>query len=42
MDPATRVGLEKNDREFGQTFGKWGIGTDRTSSYRSSPLGRQG
>jgi len=27
MDPATRVGLEKNDREFGQTFGKWGIGT---------------
>jgi phospholipid-binding lipoprotein MlaA len=25
MDPATAVGLEKNDREFGQTFGKWGI-----------------
>ena len=27
MDPATSLGLEKNDREFGQTFGKWGIGS---------------
>jgi phospholipid-binding lipoprotein MlaA len=24
-DPATRAGLEKNDREFGQTLGKWGV-----------------
>ncbi|TLY51399.1 MAG: VacJ family lipoprotein [Gammaproteobacteria bacterium] len=27
MDPATRVGLDKNDRDFGQTLGKWGVGT---------------
>lgn len=27
MDPATRAGLEKNDRDFGQTLGKWGMGT---------------
>jgi phospholipid-binding lipoprotein MlaA len=25
FDPATSAGLEKNDRDFGQTFGKWGI-----------------
>jgi phospholipid-binding lipoprotein MlaA len=25
FDPATGVGLDKNDRELGQTFGKWGI-----------------
>ena len=25
LDPATRAGLDKNDRDFGQTFGKWGI-----------------
>jgi phospholipid-binding lipoprotein MlaA len=24
-DPATRAGLDKNDREFGQTLGKWGL-----------------
>jgi phospholipid-binding lipoprotein MlaA len=24
-DPATRAGLDKNDREFGQTLGKWGV-----------------
>ncbi len=25
LDPATAAGLDKNDRDFGQTFGKWGI-----------------
>jgi phospholipid-binding lipoprotein MlaA len=25
MDPATAIGLEKNDRDFGQTLGKWGV-----------------
>jgi phospholipid-binding lipoprotein MlaA len=25
FDPATRIGLDRNDRDFGQTFGKWGI-----------------
>jgi len=25
LDPASDAGLEKNDREFGQTFGKWGL-----------------
>ena len=25
FDPATAAGLEKNDREFGQTMGKWGV-----------------
>jgi len=25
FDPATAVGLEKNDRDFGQTLGKWGV-----------------
>ncbi|TLY80927.1 MAG: VacJ family lipoprotein [Gammaproteobacteria bacterium] len=25
FDPASAAGLDKNDREFGQTFGKWGI-----------------
>lgn len=25
FDPATRVGLTREDRDFGQTFGKWGI-----------------
>jgi phospholipid-binding lipoprotein MlaA len=24
-DPATRAGLDKNDRELGQTLGKWGV-----------------
>jgi phospholipid-binding lipoprotein MlaA len=27
MDPASAVGLDKNDRDFGQTLGKWGAGT---------------
>lgn len=27
MDPATALGLDKNDRDFGQTLGKWGAGT---------------
>ncbi len=26
LDPATKVGLKKNDEDLGQTFGKWGIG----------------
>jgi phospholipid-binding lipoprotein MlaA len=26
LDPATMVGLERHDEDFGQTFGKWGIG----------------
>lgn len=26
FDPATRVGLERNDEDFGQTLGYWGIG----------------
>ncbi len=26
LDPATLVGLEKHDEDFGQTFGYWGIG----------------
>jgi phospholipid-binding lipoprotein MlaA len=25
FDPATAAGLDKNDREFGQTLGKWGV-----------------
>jgi phospholipid-binding lipoprotein MlaA len=25
FDPASRMGLDRNDRDFGQTFGKWGI-----------------
>jgi phospholipid-binding lipoprotein MlaA len=25
LDPATAAGLDRNDRDFGQTFGKWGI-----------------
>ena len=27
LDPATAAGLDKNDREFGQTLGKWGVKT---------------
>jgi phospholipid-binding lipoprotein MlaA len=27
FDPATKVGLPKNDRDLGQTFGHWGIST---------------
>ena len=26
LDPATDAGLELNDEDFGQTFGKWGVG----------------
>jgi phospholipid-binding lipoprotein MlaA len=26
LDPATMVGLEKHDEDFGQTFGYWGVG----------------
>ena len=26
FDPATAVGIERHDEDFGQTFGKWGIG----------------
>ena len=25
FDPASAAGLDKNDEDFGQTFGKWGI-----------------
>jgi phospholipid-binding lipoprotein MlaA len=25
FDPATHAGLDKNDRDFGQTLGKWGV-----------------
>jgi phospholipid-binding lipoprotein MlaA len=27
LDPATDIGLERNDEDFGQTFGKWGVGS---------------
>jgi phospholipid-binding lipoprotein MlaA len=27
FDPATRVGLEQNDEDFGQTLGRWGVGS---------------
>ncbi len=27
LDPATPSGLEKNDEDFGQTFGRWGVGS---------------
>ena len=26
LDPATAMGLDKNDEDFGQTLGKWGVG----------------
>ncbi len=26
LDPATMVGLERNDEDFGQTLGRWGVG----------------
>ncbi|HSY04527.1 MAG TPA: VacJ family lipoprotein [Steroidobacteraceae bacterium] len=35
FDPATRMGLDKNDRDLGQTFGKWGI---KTGPYVVLPL----
>src|SRR6184192_541298 len=36
LDPATALGLEKNDRDFGQTLGKWGVGRDRKSTRLNS------
>jgi phospholipid-binding lipoprotein MlaA len=35
FDPATRFGLEKHDRDFGQTLGKWGL---PTGTYLMLPL----
>lgn len=35
FDPATRAGLDKNSRDFGQTLGKWGI---KTGPYLVIPL----
>jgi phospholipid-binding lipoprotein MlaA len=35
FDPATHLGLEKHDRDFGQTLGKWGL---PTGTYLMLPL----
>jgi phospholipid-binding lipoprotein MlaA len=35
FDPATRFGLERHDRDFGQTLGKWGL---PTGTYLMLPL----
>jgi len=35
LDPATRLGLDEDDRDFGQTLGKWGV---HTGSYLVLPL----
>jgi phospholipid-binding lipoprotein MlaA len=35
FDPATRLGLEKHDRDFGQTLGKWGL---PTGTYLALPF----
>jgi phospholipid-binding lipoprotein MlaA len=35
FDPASRIGLEKHDRDFGQTLGKWGL---PTGPYLMLPL----
>ncbi len=35
FDPATRAGLDRNDRDFGQSFGKWGM---RTGPYLVLPF----
>ena len=35
FDPATPMGLERNDGDFGQTFGKWGI---KSGPYLVLPL----
>jgi phospholipid-binding lipoprotein MlaA len=35
FDPATRIGLDKHDRDFGQTLGKWGL---PTGTYLMLPL----
>jgi phospholipid-binding lipoprotein MlaA len=35
LDPATHAGLDKNDRDFGQTLGKWGL---RSGPYVVLPV----
>ena len=35
FDPATPIGLDKNDRDFGQTLGKWGV---KTGPYLMIPF----
>ena len=35
LDPASRAGLERHDRDFGQTLGTWGL---RTGSYLVLPF----
>lgn len=35
LDPATRLGLARHDRDFGQTLGQWGVAT---GSYVVLPL----
>lgn len=35
LDPASRLGLDKDDRDFGQTLGKWGL---HTGSYLVLPF----
>lgn len=35
LDPATRVGLDRHERDFGQTLGKWGV---HTGSYLVLPF----
>lgn len=35
LDPATRLGLARHDRDFGQTLGQWGVAT---GSYLVLPL----
>jgi len=35
LDPATQAGLDKNDRDLGQTLGKWGL---HTGPYLVIPL----
>jgi len=35
LDPASRLGLEEQDKDFGQTLGRWGV---HTGSYLVLPL----
>jgi phospholipid-binding lipoprotein MlaA len=35
FDPASRAGIDRNDRDFGQTLGKWGL---KTGPYLVIPL----
>lgn len=35
LDPASRLGLDEHDKDFGQTLGKWGL---HTGSYLVLPL----